>query len=364
MLGAMKLRAEQAHVRERLDNYKYPVLTLPNVITSEIFIHFLPVYPEAPPLTGLASTTTLTHVANGERTMAMAAKRWEHLRLWIRSHSHPKIGPIPRLCSQTLAFDPTDKVYTYDAPQLRTVFLLGCIVPHVVLPWAQLTCLTLDGVAIDPSISVLQQTTNLVQCDPLLSSLKEPARFVGSYLILHRMESLILEDYGRAVDGYLASFVVPALRRLHLQEICLSVDPIPALEMFIAKSGCKLQEVLFAGILKLRANSILHSTSTFGLDCHLLLLLIWTRLVVVMRARAQLRRRGRPHSASCHIQRHQYSARQQSPLLYVSDASWPPPLTASPSWTSTVTVAVQTVELEPEIGTSARPATAEFSFSS
>ncbi|KAJ7235301.1 hypothetical protein B0H12DRAFT_149278 [Mycena haematopus] len=33
------LRLEQVQVQSRLDSYKYPVLTLPNEITSEIFIH-------------------------------------------------------------------------------------------------------------------------------------------------------------------------------------------------------------------------------------------------------------------------------------------------------------------------------------
>ncbi|KAJ7917678.1 hypothetical protein B0H13DRAFT_2657737, partial [Mycena leptocephala] len=39
------LRIEKTQAQERLDSYKYPVLTLPNEIVSEIFIHFLPPYP-------------------------------------------------------------------------------------------------------------------------------------------------------------------------------------------------------------------------------------------------------------------------------------------------------------------------------
>ncbi|KAJ7897415.1 hypothetical protein B0H13DRAFT_2521789 [Mycena leptocephala] len=48
------LRDEKALVQERLDAYKYPVLTLPSEIISEIFIHFLPTYP-LPPLIGIFS---------------------------------------------------------------------------------------------------------------------------------------------------------------------------------------------------------------------------------------------------------------------------------------------------------------------
>ncbi|KAJ7871612.1 hypothetical protein B0H13DRAFT_2554411 [Mycena leptocephala] len=62
------LREEKNLAQERLDSYKYPVLTLPNEIVSNIFVHFLPAYPEYPPLAGLLSPTLLTHiVAHGEK---------------------------------------------------------------------------------------------------------------------------------------------------------------------------------------------------------------------------------------------------------------------------------------------------------
>ncbi|KAF7376699.1 F-box domain-containing protein [Mycena sanguinolenta] len=71
-----ELRAEQ---QERLDAYKYPVLTLSNEVISEIFVHFLPVYPSA---TGLASPTTLTCLppmarSGANRSCAMASHSGE-----------------------------------------------------------------------------------------------------------------------------------------------------------------------------------------------------------------------------------------------------------------------------------------------
>ncbi|KAJ7238528.1 hypothetical protein B0H12DRAFT_93216 [Mycena haematopus] len=66
------LHTEQVLVQERLDAYKYPVLTLPNEITSQIFIHFLPIYPAAPPLAGRASPTFLTHICHHWREVALA----------------------------------------------------------------------------------------------------------------------------------------------------------------------------------------------------------------------------------------------------------------------------------------------------
>ncbi|KAK7055859.1 F-box domain-containing protein [Favolaschia claudopus] len=55
----------------RLENV-YPVLSLPNEIVSEIFIHFLPAYPNRPPLTGLRSPTLLTHICAKWRYIALS----------------------------------------------------------------------------------------------------------------------------------------------------------------------------------------------------------------------------------------------------------------------------------------------------
>ncbi|KAJ6488994.1 hypothetical protein C8R45DRAFT_993356 [Mycena sanguinolenta] len=167
------LRGEEAQVRERLDAYKYPVtvLTLPNEVTSEIFIQFLPIYPDIPPLVGLASPTSLMLVCATWRevalatptlwraiefsddyipydqirrisdtwigrsgscplsidislenpdflhqiltkSLAVATKRWEHLEAWIPKASFPKIDiQMPLLRSLHLSspiFDDED----------------------------------------------------------------------------------------------------------------------------------------------------------------------------------------------------------------------------------------------------------------
>ncbi|KAJ6456455.1 hypothetical protein C8R45DRAFT_1222139 [Mycena sanguinolenta] len=304
-----ELRAQQAQVQERLDAYKYPVLTLPNEITSKIFGHFLPVYPTAPPLTGRASPTTLTCVCRRWRevalatpalwrairlnyksrvrgykhhrisdvwikrsgscplsvqidifhdilpevftdTMAVASARAENLRLWIPCHSHPKIGSMPLLRSLTLAFQPGDEVFTYDAPQLRTVVLLGGVVQHVILPWAQLTCLALNSVKIIQCASILRQTKNLVRCDLRLGRYDQPDELLDSPspdLTLPCLQSLTLKTTLERMDGFLAVFVVPALSKFDLHEIFLGIKQIEALETFISKSGCRLQEVCIRG---------------------------------------------------------------------------------------------------------------------
>ncbi|KAJ7148434.1 hypothetical protein C8R43DRAFT_1008943 [Mycena crocata] len=66
------LEAQKKIIQDRLDAYKYPVLSLPTEITSEIFLHSLPLYPLRPPMTGRLSPTTLTHVCRRWRSVALA----------------------------------------------------------------------------------------------------------------------------------------------------------------------------------------------------------------------------------------------------------------------------------------------------
>ncbi|KAJ7020267.1 hypothetical protein C8F04DRAFT_909373, partial [Mycena alexandri] len=69
-------------VQEELDSYKYPVLTLPTEIICEIFIHFLPVYPECPPPAGILSPTNLTQICRQWRDIALAIPTlWRAMRL-------------------------------------------------------------------------------------------------------------------------------------------------------------------------------------------------------------------------------------------------------------------------------------------
>ncbi|KAJ7659265.1 hypothetical protein DFH06DRAFT_438750 [Mycena polygramma] len=65
-------RYEQDTIRARLDSYKYPVLTLPNELVSEIFLHFLPIYPACPPLTGCLSPNSLLQICRKWRQIALA----------------------------------------------------------------------------------------------------------------------------------------------------------------------------------------------------------------------------------------------------------------------------------------------------
>ncbi|KAK6978003.1 F-box domain-containing protein [Favolaschia claudopus] len=67
-----ELRAAKQPVQQRLDSYRYPVLTLPNEIIGEIFLRFLPPYPKPPPPTGILSPTSLTQICRQWRNIALS----------------------------------------------------------------------------------------------------------------------------------------------------------------------------------------------------------------------------------------------------------------------------------------------------
>lgn len=78
------LQDEQETPEKILDAYKYPVLTLPNEIVMEVFIHFLPVYPRRPPPFGLLSPTTLGQICQQWREIAFSTPSlWRAIALYL-----------------------------------------------------------------------------------------------------------------------------------------------------------------------------------------------------------------------------------------------------------------------------------------
>ncbi|KAJ6512597.1 hypothetical protein C8R45DRAFT_323869 [Mycena sanguinolenta] len=294
------LRAEKQLVEERLDSYKYPVLTLPNEMVSEIFLHTLPPYPLCPQLFGRTSPTSLTHICRKWREIALATpelwrairvsdvssihrerpesevwtkrsgsfpllisiqihhsreiypelldrcSRWEHLTLSVYTPAIINIdGPMPLLRHLELTqHDGHGSVELRDAPQLRSV-----VIPlswAVTLPWQQLTHLTMDRSVTSQCIQILQQTTNLVYCDVTVWSVgpdelddDEP----GSHTItLTVLESLVFNMNPAGLGTrFLDLLTVPALRSLEIPERCIGLDPVHYLISFLAKSHCRLQ---------------------------------------------------------------------------------------------------------------------------
>ncbi|KAJ7629667.1 hypothetical protein DFH06DRAFT_1225076 [Mycena polygramma] len=84
-------RAEMALAQERVDSYRYPVLTLPPELVSEIFIHFLPPYPGIPPLAGNLSPTLLTQICRRWRQIALGTPA-----LWTAMGTINNVVAFPR----------------------------------------------------------------------------------------------------------------------------------------------------------------------------------------------------------------------------------------------------------------------------
>ncbi|KAJ7279589.1 hypothetical protein C8J57DRAFT_1570431 [Mycena rebaudengoi] len=62
--------------------YTYPILTLPSEITSEIFLHFIPVYPERPDPRRIESPTRLGQICRSWREIAFSTPRlWRAIKL-------------------------------------------------------------------------------------------------------------------------------------------------------------------------------------------------------------------------------------------------------------------------------------------
>ncbi|KAJ6452464.1 hypothetical protein C8R45DRAFT_1223510 [Mycena sanguinolenta] len=297
------LRTEQARVQERLNSYKYPVLTLPNELTSEIFLHFLPIYPESPPLIGPHSPTSLAQVCRQWREIALKTpelwraiglrgnvpyKHWREISaIWT---ARPGTCPLsidirlafsnrslPEMCTEVVAhrarwehltlsaplsafpvFNGPASLQTLDLnisnldgddfefhglPFLRHVVATGLVVSKVTLPWGQLTSLTLYAEA-SQCLSVLRQASNLVHCHlDLWISDGFDSDQVERDIALPCLESLLMNAYGLSMLGLLNSLIVPALRELQFEEAALGANAISSLQSFIAKSGCKLEKV-------------------------------------------------------------------------------------------------------------------------
>ncbi|KAJ7711666.1 hypothetical protein B0H16DRAFT_592200 [Mycena metata] len=122
------LEAEQETLQERLDAYTYPVLTLPPEIVSEIFVHFLPVYPKRAPQKGLLSPITLGQVCRLWRQIAFSTPQlWRTFTLVLyadaseRSYQADHVrmeAALRRSGSSPLSV----QVFSYSRPETTPLF--------------------------------------------------------------------------------------------------------------------------------------------------------------------------------------------------------------------------------------------------
>ncbi|KAJ7859539.1 hypothetical protein B0H14DRAFT_3446661 [Mycena olivaceomarginata] len=297
------LRSQRQPVFERLDAYRYPVLTLPNEIITEIFLYFVPILPVCAPLMGLHSPILLTQICREWRQIALGTPNlwctielsdeipWEqqktlvdmwlsksgcsplsfyfdesamhsdnvtdtlsvllsHRARWQNSHlylsrAHLPIieGPLPLLRSLDLLLVDTGplppNVSLCDAPLLRTVFLNSTAAAILMLPWVQLTSLTLRWLYPHNCVPILQHASSLVHYELVFVPDDTPELIPD--ISLPSLHSLTLDGYSRT--EYLQTLIVPALRTLRISEPFLAPGGINTLARFTSKSRCQLHEL-------------------------------------------------------------------------------------------------------------------------
>ncbi|KAK6978040.1 F-box domain-containing protein [Favolaschia claudopus] len=299
------LRKDRQLAQERLDSYRYPVLTLPNEITSEIFLHFVPAYPIAPPLTGLLSPVLLSHICRLWREVAQSTVAlWQTIdftwdgstrpseeemtsivTLWLEqsqaapisvkaTYEDPSIpiptallrhsaryerlsltvedaeqlsgfnAPMPLLHTLSLKF--SDHRFNPDifqnVPLLRTLELEDCGSLSVRLPWSQLTSLTMGYVGTQDVAAILREASNLAHLSLDLCDTENGMTDVADIVLIH-LEHLIFGTYSESDAEFFAHLVMPALRHLKLSENLLnqSGSVVASLQAIISKSGCNLE---------------------------------------------------------------------------------------------------------------------------
>ncbi|KAJ7653784.1 hypothetical protein B0H17DRAFT_1100494 [Mycena rosella] len=287
----LALRHEGALIQERLDSFKYPILTLPNEITSEIFTHFLPgtrdIALSTPVLwraIGVSTAGMTTQLLESWLTRAgqcllsikmgddyrlgdclsqflpaIVARRacWEHLEIIIKPAglAFLEIGMPSLRCLQLelIAIQAASAPYIFEfceAPLLRTATLNYIAAAAIVLPWAQLTSLVLKHMLPQEYAPILKQTVNLVHCELICYS--EPGVTDDETINLVFLESLLLitpdGDGAGAASEYLNRFILPSLRTLQAPEEFLGAYPIGILTSFISRSACQLQNVCITGL--------------------------------------------------------------------------------------------------------------------
>ncbi|KAJ7074676.1 hypothetical protein C8F01DRAFT_32773 [Mycena amicta] len=301
------LLAEKDALQRRLDSYHYPILTLPNEITSNIFQRYLPEYPNAPPPAGSGSPTLLSHICRHWRAVALSMSvlwsaipivedldsQWvpcwlersrqsplmiqtwhvarelddivmeammQHRARWKHVHISTDIsqisegwGRLPMLRHLELQVfgDLSSDLRLAEAPLLRSAILWDFRCPPNLLPWHQLGALVLVCHEAQQCTSILGQAVNLVYCELVLKeddwdSIQQPD------ITLPVLEDFALTqfvDYPEEFmpTGYLGHFITPALRRLRILDRLIRPNPVDKVQAFMDKSGCKLEEICIVG---------------------------------------------------------------------------------------------------------------------
>ncbi|KAJ7181611.1 hypothetical protein C8R43DRAFT_969644 [Mycena crocata] len=290
------LTAEQARIQVELDSIVYPVLSLPNEITSNIFLQSIP--SDAQP-SRHTSPLLLTQICRQWRAVAFATPGiWQSITLNRRVHWHDEVGKLLEMWlkySATLplflslgCYDPVQMQPLVDAslarshrwqeitlsspvnidaanrhfPLLRKVSLSrdvgGTVIIHnapvlrqasvgttpcfdVHLPWDQLTTLMVNSFSSPECLQLLSS------CARSLLHLTHRAvidrsEFADAYsqphIILDSLRSLEISFRGRDLVSHLT---LPRLRQLQISgKGCTPTERV-RVEALLARSSCQLR---------------------------------------------------------------------------------------------------------------------------
>ncbi|KAJ6562479.1 hypothetical protein B0H19DRAFT_1144692 [Mycena capillaripes] len=287
----------------------YPVLTLPPEIVAEIFVDFLPNYPELPPISGplqlcaicqrwrqIALSTPILwrairiHTAESEHSEILE-KKLELLITWLkRSGNYPLslkltchlarfleaiilhcqrweyvdvVAPIEHLrliqgdmpLLQNATFGPTifprgsSELTLFDrAPQLKkVVFTRFSFKPVISVPWTQLTHLDAHCVFENECTAILSDATHLVHCQFSVCGGEEPSTQVAVVHAHLRHLTFVVYDLDAEADlqGLLDNLTLPAIHTLRVYQ---SEGPLlDSFKAFISRSHCTLKELRVDG---------------------------------------------------------------------------------------------------------------------
>ncbi|KAJ7206524.1 hypothetical protein GGX14DRAFT_637458 [Mycena pura] len=218
----------------------------------------LSLHMDEPPESAVWSATRLFETIVSHRA------RWENLSLYLWNWCSDWLeiaGPMPLLREMKLDASrgnwndyprskPLPTVF-YEMPRLHSMTFVDHISLSIGFPWSQLTSLSLVRIVVGDCTELFQQTVNLVHCKVC------PIDVSGVYgtmiepdTRLPRLESLeLVQDDGPPdVLKYLGTFTVAALLRLQIPNSEYDPDHFfHSLSAFIAKAGCKLQELHIIG---------------------------------------------------------------------------------------------------------------------
>ncbi|KAJ7073905.1 hypothetical protein C8F01DRAFT_1098657 [Mycena amicta] len=297
---------ERNRIEARLDEYKYPILTFPTEIVTEIFARYIPPYPLLPPLVGQGSPTHLLGVCRLWRTIALHSpllwraieldravssdsgqmavetiQVWlgrsgsSPLSLWIDFAAAPQLGEA--LVQVVIAHRSRWEYVTFRVLHSHIPMLPGpapSLVKLDIVQWTNLSS-TLTGFSycsrlrsvhlwdVGCSVNSLPwgQLTSLTllavhmdHCAPILSA---ATGLLRCKLILHsviadrhdirlpQLEILLLDTEGTTDihEDCLIHFTLPSLRKLEITEHFFGQDAVDQLRSLVTRSQCPLERL-------------------------------------------------------------------------------------------------------------------------